>query len=253
MTELGQWEGTAGAGRGWLYRGAGRGSAARQAAAAAGTAVLGLSRGSAAGTMPVHSREKKENNHDEMEVDYGENEGSTSEEEETESSSVSEEGDSSGTGVTVSAAPSARPGGNRPPAPAATLPVPAPAATPPRGPPVAAAQPGAGTWRGHGGTSSAPPQVLVPSGPGRAAWCRGVCAGPRWGFGPPPEPMSACFFAGETERFGWVFWGLSGWEGTCQCHWPLLRSIKPCSAKGPFFLCLTCSGLRAGDDLACER
>uniref|UniRef100_A0A8C3HVR2 BRMS1 like transcriptional repressor n=1 Tax=Chrysemys picta bellii TaxID=8478 RepID=A0A8C3HVR2_CHRPI len=45
--------------------------------------------------MPVHSREKKENNHDEMEVDYGENEGSSSEEEETESSSVSEEGDSS--------------------------------------------------------------------------------------------------------------------------------------------------------------
>lgn len=46
--------------------------------------------------MPVHSREKKENNHDEMEVDYGENEGSSSEEEESESSSVSEEGDSSG-------------------------------------------------------------------------------------------------------------------------------------------------------------
>lgn len=46
--------------------------------------------------MPVHSREKKENNHDDMEVDYGENEGSSSEEEESESSSVSEEGDSSG-------------------------------------------------------------------------------------------------------------------------------------------------------------
>ncbi|ETE73018.1 Breast cancer metastasis-suppressor 1-like protein, partial [Ophiophagus hannah] len=45
--------------------------------------------------MPVHSREKKENNHDDMEVDYGENEGSSSEEEESESSSVSEEGDSS--------------------------------------------------------------------------------------------------------------------------------------------------------------
>ncbi|XP_042302252.1 breast cancer metastasis-suppressor 1-like protein isoform X1 [Sceloporus undulatus] len=45
--------------------------------------------------MPVHSREKKESNHDEMEVDYGENEGSSSEEEESESSSVSEEGDSS--------------------------------------------------------------------------------------------------------------------------------------------------------------
>lgn len=109
--------------------------------------------------------------------------------------------------------------------------------------------------RGRGGGTAAParPRRRSWCRAGRAAWCRGVCAGPRWGFGPPPEPMSACFFAGETERFGWVFWGLSGWEGTCQCHWPLLRSIKPCSAKGPFFLCLTCSGLRAGDDLACER
>lgn len=64
-------------------------------------AVLGLQAGDAgrlprAGAMPVHSREKKENNHDDMEVDYGENEGSSSEEEESESSSVSEEGDSSG-------------------------------------------------------------------------------------------------------------------------------------------------------------
>lgn len=59
----------------------------------------------AAGTMPVHSREKKENNHDEMEVDYGENEGSSSEEDETESSSVSEEGDSSGTAAAHKAAP----------------------------------------------------------------------------------------------------------------------------------------------------
>ncbi|XP_032086815.1 breast cancer metastasis-suppressor 1-like protein [Thamnophis elegans] len=63
-------------------------------------AVLGLQAGDAgrlprAGAMPVHSREKKENNHDDMEVDYGENEGSSSEEEESESSSVSEEGDSS--------------------------------------------------------------------------------------------------------------------------------------------------------------
>lgn len=67
----------------------------------------GRARGStaAAGTMPVHSREKKENNHDEMEVDYGENEGSSSEEEETESSSVSEEGDSSGTAAARKAAP----------------------------------------------------------------------------------------------------------------------------------------------------
>lgn len=67
----------------------------------------GLPRSSVAavGTMPVHSREKKENNHDEMEVDYGENEGSSSEEEETESSSVSEEGDSSGISAALRAAP----------------------------------------------------------------------------------------------------------------------------------------------------
>ncbi|MBN3294872.1 breast cancer metastasis-suppressor 1-like protein-A isoform X2 [Amia ocellicauda] len=45
--------------------------------------------------MPVHSREKKESNHEEMEVDYPEQEGSSSEEEDTESSSVSEDGDSS--------------------------------------------------------------------------------------------------------------------------------------------------------------
>jgi len=46
--------------------------------------------------MPVHAREKKENNHEEMDVDYPENEGSSSEDEDTESSSVSEDGDSSG-------------------------------------------------------------------------------------------------------------------------------------------------------------
>uniref|UniRef100_A0A8C5QUX1 Breast cancer metastasis-suppressor 1-like protein n=1 Tax=Leptobrachium leishanense TaxID=445787 RepID=A0A8C5QUX1_9ANUR len=45
--------------------------------------------------MPVHSREKKESNHNDMEVDYPENEGSSSEEEDTDSSSGSEEGDSS--------------------------------------------------------------------------------------------------------------------------------------------------------------
>lgn len=45
--------------------------------------------------MPVHSREKKESNHNDMEVDYPENEGSTTEEEDTDSSSGSEEGDSS--------------------------------------------------------------------------------------------------------------------------------------------------------------
>lgn len=46
--------------------------------------------------MPVHSREKKENNHEEMEVDYPEQEGSSSDEEDSETSSVSEDGDSSG-------------------------------------------------------------------------------------------------------------------------------------------------------------
>ncbi|XP_048842368.1 breast cancer metastasis-suppressor 1-like protein-A [Brienomyrus brachyistius] len=45
--------------------------------------------------MPVHSREKKESNHEEMEVDYPEQEASSSDEEDTESSSVSEDGDSS--------------------------------------------------------------------------------------------------------------------------------------------------------------
>ncbi|KPP65766.1 breast cancer metastasis-suppressor 1-like protein-A-like [Scleropages formosus] len=45
--------------------------------------------------MPVHSREKKESNHEEMEVDYPEQEASSSEDEDTESSSVSEDGDSS--------------------------------------------------------------------------------------------------------------------------------------------------------------
>ncbi|KAJ8411763.1 hypothetical protein AAFF_G00154010 [Aldrovandia affinis] len=45
--------------------------------------------------MPVHSREKKESNHEDMEVDYPEQEGSSSDEEDTESSSVSEDGDSS--------------------------------------------------------------------------------------------------------------------------------------------------------------
>lgn len=45
--------------------------------------------------MPVHSREKKESNHNDMEVDYPENEGSSTEDEDTDSSSGSEEGDSS--------------------------------------------------------------------------------------------------------------------------------------------------------------
>ncbi|KAI4903605.1 hypothetical protein NFI96_013576 [Prochilodus magdalenae] len=45
--------------------------------------------------MPVHSKEKKESNHEEMDVDYAEQEGSSSDEEDTESSSVSEDGESS--------------------------------------------------------------------------------------------------------------------------------------------------------------
>uniref|UniRef100_A0A672SFJ5 Breast cancer metastasis-suppressor 1-like protein-A n=1 Tax=Sinocyclocheilus grahami TaxID=75366 RepID=A0A672SFJ5_SINGR len=45
--------------------------------------------------MPVHSREKKESNREEMEVDFAEQEGSSSEDEDTESSSVSEDGESS--------------------------------------------------------------------------------------------------------------------------------------------------------------
>uniref|UniRef100_G1K9N1 BRMS1 like transcriptional repressor n=2 Tax=Anolis carolinensis TaxID=28377 RepID=G1K9N1_ANOCA len=79
--------GCAGERRGGGKKGGWRGSGERR----------GFGRGACggAGAMPVHSREKKENNHDEMEVDYGENEGSSSEEEESESSSVSEEGDSS--------------------------------------------------------------------------------------------------------------------------------------------------------------
>lgn len=45
--------------------------------------------------MPVHAREKKESNHEEMEVDFAEQDGSSSDDEETESSSVSEDGESS--------------------------------------------------------------------------------------------------------------------------------------------------------------
>lgn len=51
--------------------------------------------------MPVHSREKKESNHEEMEVDFGEQEGSSSEDEDTESSSVSEDGESSGAHLSI--------------------------------------------------------------------------------------------------------------------------------------------------------
>lgn len=46
--------------------------------------------------MPVHSREKKDANHEEMEVDFPDQDGSTTDEEDTVSSSVSEDGDSSG-------------------------------------------------------------------------------------------------------------------------------------------------------------
>ncbi|XP_062267641.1 breast cancer metastasis-suppressor 1-like protein-A [Platichthys flesus] len=45
--------------------------------------------------MPVHAREKKESNQEEMEVDYPEQDGSSTDEEDTVSSSVSEDGDSS--------------------------------------------------------------------------------------------------------------------------------------------------------------
>ncbi|XP_066542064.1 breast cancer metastasis-suppressor 1-like protein-A [Hoplias malabaricus] len=45
--------------------------------------------------MPVHTKEKKESNHDEMDVDFVEHEGSSSEEDDTETSSVSEDGESS--------------------------------------------------------------------------------------------------------------------------------------------------------------
>lgn len=45
--------------------------------------------------MPVHSREKKDANHEEMEVDFPDQDGSTTDEEDTVSSSVSEDGDSS--------------------------------------------------------------------------------------------------------------------------------------------------------------
>ncbi|KAL7872709.1 hypothetical protein AOLI_G00117800 [Acnodon oligacanthus] len=45
--------------------------------------------------MPVHTKEKKESNHEDMDVDYPEQEGSSSDDEDTESSSVSEDGESS--------------------------------------------------------------------------------------------------------------------------------------------------------------
>ncbi|XP_016122568.1 breast cancer metastasis-suppressor 1-like protein-A [Sinocyclocheilus grahami] len=45
--------------------------------------------------MPVHPRDRKENNHEEMDVDYPEQEASSSEEEDSVSSSVSEDGDTS--------------------------------------------------------------------------------------------------------------------------------------------------------------
>ncbi|XP_056438009.1 breast cancer metastasis-suppressor 1-like protein-A isoform X3 [Gadus chalcogrammus] len=45
--------------------------------------------------MPVHAREKKESNHEEMEVDFPEQDGSSTDEEDTVSSSVSEDGDTS--------------------------------------------------------------------------------------------------------------------------------------------------------------
>ncbi len=46
--------------------------------------------------MPVHPRDRKENNHEEMDVDYPEQEASSSDEEDSVSSTASEDGDSSG-------------------------------------------------------------------------------------------------------------------------------------------------------------
>lgn len=46
--------------------------------------------------MPVHPRDRKENNHEEMDVDYPEQEASSFDEEESVSSSASEDGDTSG-------------------------------------------------------------------------------------------------------------------------------------------------------------
>ncbi|XP_026855709.2 breast cancer metastasis-suppressor 1-like protein-A isoform X1 [Electrophorus electricus] len=45
--------------------------------------------------MPVHTKEKKDSNHEDMEVDFPEQEGSSSDEEDSETSSVSEDGESS--------------------------------------------------------------------------------------------------------------------------------------------------------------
>ncbi|XP_028996911.1 breast cancer metastasis-suppressor 1-like protein-A isoform X1 [Betta splendens] len=45
--------------------------------------------------MPVHSRDKKDSNHEDMEVDFHEQDGSSTDEDDTVSSSVSEDGDSS--------------------------------------------------------------------------------------------------------------------------------------------------------------
>ncbi|KTG46943.1 hypothetical protein cypCar_00013696 [Cyprinus carpio] len=45
--------------------------------------------------MPVHPRDRKENNHEEMDVDYPEQEASSSDEEDSVSSSASEDGDTS--------------------------------------------------------------------------------------------------------------------------------------------------------------
>lgn len=50
--------------------------------------------------MPVHPRDRKENNHEEMDVDYPEHEASSFDEEESVSSSASEDGDTSGTDFT---------------------------------------------------------------------------------------------------------------------------------------------------------
>lgn len=46
--------------------------------------------------MPVHQRDRKDNNHEEMDVDYPEQDASSSDEEDSVSSSASEDGDTSG-------------------------------------------------------------------------------------------------------------------------------------------------------------
>lgn len=50
--------------------------------------------------MPVHPRDGKDNNHEEMDVDYPEQDASSSDEDDYVSSSASEDGDTSGGDIT---------------------------------------------------------------------------------------------------------------------------------------------------------